>query len=153
MSTITFTRAFAMLSAALAVLVVLFAAPDDAQAQTTRVELQVDVILASNSGNGVASELRPYAGRLQSQFPQFNTFRRALSRSIVLHIGREERLAIPGASTVGFEFLGESGGRHRIDVEIPGGHTTFESPSGGMIFVGGFDVAGETAILLIRTRS
>jgi hypothetical protein len=126
--------------------------PQVSHAQEDSVTIEVEIILASDSGDGVASELRPYAGRLQSQFSQFDSFRRLTSTSFTLNIGEDESISIPGVGSAGFSFAGLSGSRFKLDVSVPGGGTTVESPRGGIFFVGGPRAPGGTIILLIRTE-
>lgn len=123
-----------------------------AQAQSEAVTIEVEIILASDDGAGVASELSAYAGRLQSQFGQFSSFRRLTSTSFTLRVGDDKSVGIPGVGSAGFRFAGLSGDRFKLDVSVPGGGTTVESPRGGFFFVGGPRAPGGTIILLIRTQ-
>lgn len=123
-----------------------------AHAQNESVTIEVEIILASDSGEGVSSELNAYAGRLQSQFGQFDTFRRLTSTSFSLQNGGSESISIPGVGSAGFSFAGVSGSRFQLDISVPGGGTRVESPRGGFFFVGGPRAPGGTIILLIRTQ-
>lgn len=123
-----------------------------AYAQDESVTIEVEIILASDSGEGVSSELNAYAGRLQSQFGQFDSFRRLTSTSFSLQSGGSESISIPGVGSAGFNFAGVNGSRFQLDISVPGGGTRVESPRGGFFFVGGPRAPGGTIILLIRTQ-
>ena len=143
-------RVIDLLFVALIALVVAFAGTD-ASAQD-RANLSVDVIIAGHDGAGVDPALAAHSGRLETQFSQFNSFRRADSSSFQLAPGATHQISIPGGQTVRFSLVSSRSGRYRITVQVPGGETTVESPAGGIFFVGGPRAPDGTIILLVRTR-
>lgn len=118
----------------------------------SRVQIQVDVIVASNDGSGVEAALRAQAQRLTSQFSNFNSFKLAKTERVDLTQGATSTVSLPGSSVARFTLQGTESDRYQIQIAVPGGQTTFDARKGGMIFVGGPRAPDGTLILLIRVR-
>ncbi len=123
-----------------------------ASAQSGSVSVTVEVILAGNDGGGVADQLQPYSGRLRQQFAQFNSFEYVTSERFTLNAGESNQFSVPGGNTITVNFSGTSGNSYRMNVQLPGGGTTINSPAGGIFFVGGPRANGKSVILLFRTQ-
>jgi hypothetical protein len=147
----TFLHTFAMLAAALIVLVVSgLVHPRAASAQNASVQLTV--IVASNAGSGVASSLAAHSERLRTQFARFDSFDEASAHRLPLVQGQPQSVTLPGGASVTITLLSVSGTQHEFRVDVPGGGTTVRSPAGSLFFVAGPAApGGGTVILMIRT--
>lgn len=117
-----------------------------------RAQIQVDVIVASNDGEGVDPALRAEAQRLTSQFSNFSSFKLAKTERVTLAQGVTNAVSLPGSSVARFTLQGFQNDRYQIQIAVPGGQTTFDARKGGMIFVGGPRAPNGTLILLIRVK-
>ena len=145
---IHFALRLLVLAAPLSV-VALAAGPATAQTESAAVTLRV--IVASNSGGGVAAELRSFATQLTAQFQSYDTFVQHSSTAATIAQGDEQRVGTPGGGTATVTFSGLEGGQYTFNVQIPGGSTTVRMPANSTLFVGGSPVAGGTLIIMLDT--
>ncbi len=123
----------------------------DATAQSESAIVTLRVIVASNSGGGVAAELRSFATQLTAQFQSYDTFVQHSSTAATIAQGDEQRVGTPGGGTATVTFSGMEGGQYTFNVQIPGGSTTVRMPANSTLFVGGSPVAGGTLIIMLDT--
>lgn len=115
-----------------------------------RTEVRVDVIVASNSGQGVGADLQRHSGRLSAQFPNYDSFRSQGVHQLRLGPGDRQSFNIPGGGSVTISFVSQQGNRTTYDVAIPGGTARVELTPGSLIFVGGPRSPSGVVILMIR---
>lgn len=115
-----------------------------------RVQVQVDVIVASNDHSEVDRALRSSASSLRAQFANFTGFRLASSTQLALTQSGAQQVALPGGSQATFRLQSAQQGRYQIQIAVRGGQTTFDAQQGGMIYVGGPRAPDGTIILRIR---
>lgn len=125
-----------------------FAAPSEAQAQTVNVEVRV--IVGNSNGGGVDSSLSNLSSRLQRQFSRFNSFRQHGMQSFSLTVGQSRSVSLPGGGSASIELVSVSGGEQELRIQMPGGGSTMRT-RGGLFFAGGANVSGGTLILAIST--
>jgi hypothetical protein len=129
----------------------LMLAADPVAAQTQSASVTLRVIVASNSGGGVAAELRSFATQLTAQFQSYNTFVQHSSTAATIAQGDQQRVGTPGGGTATVTFSGMEGNQYTFNVQIPGGSTTVRMPGNSVLFVGGSSVAGGTLIIMLDT--
>lgn len=117
-------------------------------AQSTA-NVRIEVIVASNDDGGVDAALRAHASHLTRQFPSFQSFRAAGSHRASLADGGTKSFSLPGGGTVTIRSLGATNGRHKLQIDVPGGSTTVDAASGGRLFVGGPRAPNGTVILML----
>ena len=117
-----------------------------------RVQVQVDVIVASNDHSEMDRALRSSASSLRAQFTNFTGFRLASSTQLTLAQSDTQQVALPGGSNATFRLQSAKQGRYQIQIAVRGGQTTFDAQQGGMIYVGGPRAPDGTIILRIRVR-
>jgi hypothetical protein len=139
----------ALLLAAPLNVLTLAAYPVAAQTQSASVTLRV--IVASNTGGGVAADLRSFAAQLTAQFQSYNTFVQHSSTAATIAQGDQQRVSTPGGGTATVTFSGMEDGQYTFNVQIPGGSTTVRMPGNSVLFVGGSAVAGGTLIIMLDT--
>lgn len=135
-------------TAFLALGILTFAAPSEAQAQSVSVEVRV--IVGSNGGSGVDGALSNLSSRLQRQFSRFNSFRQHGMQNFTLGVGQSRSVSLPGGGTASIQLVSVSGGEQELRIQVPGGGSTMRT-RGGLFFVGGANVSGGTLILAIST--
>ena len=126
----------------------MFAAPSEAQGQTVSVEVRV--IVGNSNGGGVDSSLTNLSSRLQRQFSRFNSFRQHGMQSFQLSVGQSRSVNLPGGGTASVELVSISGGEQELRIQMPGGGSTMRT-RGGLFFAGGANVSGGTLILAISS--
>ena len=122
-----------------------------AAAQSESASVTLRVIVASNAGSGVSSELAPFASQLNAQFQNFDSFSQHSSTAASIAQGDEQRVGTPGGGTATVTFSGMEDGQYTFNVQIPGGSTTVRMPGNSVLFVGGSAVAGGTLIIMLDT--
>lgn len=141
------TRSLCRLVALLLAVGLVFGA-STAFAQST-VNVRVEVIVASDTDGGVDASLRAHAAHLTRQFPSFRRFLSSGSHRASLANGASQSFALPGGGTVTLRSLGATNGRHKLQIDVPGGSTTVDAAPGGRLFVGGPRAPNGTVILMI----
>lgn len=119
-------------------------------AAQSRVNVRVDVIVASSAGTGVDASLNAHRGRLEAQFPNFDSFRSQGVQQLRLATGETSSFGIPGGGTVRVTLVSAHEGRATFDVAVPGGSVRVETTHGSLFFVGGPRSPNGTVILMIR---
>lgn len=123
----------------------------DAFAQTASASVTLRVIVASNAGGGVSSELAPFASQLNAQFQNYDSFAQHSSTAATISQGDEQRVGTPGGGTATVTFSGMEGGQYTFNVQIPGGSTIVRMPGNSVLFVGGSAIEGGTLIIMLDT--
>jgi hypothetical protein len=119
-----------------------------AMAQTVNVDVQV--IVASNDGAGVERALQPMQTNLTRQFSLFDSFRLASSHALILRVGETREVPLPGGGVATLEVVSLRDGAATIRIGIPGGSSTITT-HGGLVFVGGSRAPDGRIILAITT--
>ncbi|MBN1945209.1 MAG: hypothetical protein JW797_06000 [Bradymonadales bacterium] len=130
-----------------AVLLITMVEPRTAQAQSAN--LSVQVILASNSGQGMDGSLGSVASQLRARFGRYDSFSLLASHRVHLDQGSSESLGLPNGETLRISLLSMSGSSYRLQVSLPGGGTTVTAPPGGIFFVAGPRYQSGTIIVAI----
>jgi hypothetical protein len=114
--------------------------------------LSIQVVLASNDGDGVDGSLSGIGDDLRSRFGQYSRFQRLDSANVSISSGSSRSIGLPNGQSMSISFQGMSGSSYRLSVALPGGGTTVTAPRGGIFFVAGPSYDGGILIVAISIR-
>lgn len=114
--------------------------------------VHVDVIIASDDGEGIDDALEPHAKTLQEQFPQFSHFTLQHSDDIALQEGQSQEIDLPREENATITLIEVDGPHYTLHLKVPGGQTTIKSRAKGKVFIGGPKALNGTLLLLLEVK-